>query len=84
MSTIAVNPGILIGGKGKTVDGFDKKDEELLARFGLTKEQVERDVTVMEDENADHGIIGPIYYGSHAYGNPGTSIAPKDRNAAES
>ena len=37
----------------------------LLARFGMTEEQVRNDVERMEDEDADHGITGPVHYGLH-------------------
>lgn len=44
---------------------FSERDKELLAMFGMSEEQVSSDVAVMEDETADHGITGPIYYGLH-------------------
>lgn len=59
---------------------FSKRDKELLAAFGMTEEQVERDAAIMEDENADHGIVGPVYYGSHLreeFDEPLTSMTVK-------
>lgn len=44
---------------------FSEGDRELLARFGMTEEQVRNDVARMEDEDADHGITGPVHYGLH-------------------
>ena len=44
---------------------MNKDESELLKQFGLTSEQVERDVERLEDENVDDGIIGPVYYGLH-------------------
>ena len=44
---------------------FSERDRELLARFGMTEEQVRNDVERMEDEDADHGITGPVHYGLH-------------------
>ena len=44
---------------------FSERDKELLAMFDMTEEQVSDDVAKMEDENADHGITGPVYYGLH-------------------
>ena len=40
---------------------FSERDRELLARFGMTEEQVRNDVERMEDEDADHGITGPVH-----------------------
>ena len=40
-------------------------DEKLLRMFNLTSEQVERDVERVENEDADDGIVGPVYYGLH-------------------
>ena len=44
---------------------MSKSESELLKEFGMTSEQVERDAQRLEDENADDGIIGPVYYGLH-------------------
>ena len=44
---------------------FSEKDRQLLSQFGLTEEQIGRDVARMEDESADHGIVGPVHYGLH-------------------
>ena len=44
---------------------FSERDKELLAKFGMTEQQVEDDAERMESETADHGITGPVYYGSH-------------------
>lgn len=40
-------------------------EKELLKKFGMTGEQIEADVRIIEDENADDELIEPIYYGSH-------------------
>ncbi|RSX50404.1 hypothetical protein D2E24_1967 [Bifidobacterium samirii] len=36
--------------------------QELLAMFGLSEEQVERDVERMESETENHGIVGPVIF----------------------
>ncbi|EPI46903.1 hypothetical protein HMPREF1583_00700 [Gardnerella vaginalis JCP8151B] len=41
-------------------------EESLLRKFGMTSEQIDKDVEVLEDENQDDGVIGPVYYGLHA------------------
>lgn len=40
-------------------------EKQLLDRFGLTDAQIEDDVARLEDENADQGVIGPVYYDLH-------------------
>ena len=47
------------------MSNFSERDKELLAMFDMTEEQVSADVARMEDENADHGVSGPVYYGLH-------------------
>jgi aromatic ring-opening dioxygenase catalytic subunit (LigB family) len=47
------------------MSSFSERDKELLAQFGMSEKQVEQDAVRMEDENADHGITGPVYYGLH-------------------
>lgn len=40
------------------------RDRELIARFGLTEEQVERDAELAES-GGDLGLTGRVYYGLH-------------------
>lgn len=40
-------------------------EESLLRKFGMTSEQIDKDVEILEDENQDDGVIGPVYYGLH-------------------
>lgn len=66
------------------MNDFSEKDRQLLNQFGLTEEQVGRDVARMEDESADHGVVGPVHYGSHMLPNHDerTAGAPARRRKA--
>lgn len=44
---------------------FSERDKELLAKFGMTEEQVRADEERMESETIPDGLVGPVYYGLH-------------------
>lgn len=44
---------------------FSERDRELLAKFGMTEEQVERDEKMAESETEPDGLIGHVHYGLH-------------------
>lgn len=47
------------------MNGFSKRDKELLAMFGMTEEQVRKTEMVAESETIPDGLVGPVYYGRH-------------------
>jgi len=42
------------------------KEQEILDSFSLTREEVEEDADVLEDEQKSDDVIGPVTYGFHA------------------
>lgn len=50
------------------------RDRDLLARFGMTEEQVERDAAMAESETEPDDLNGRVHYGLHLDG-PGEETA---------
>jgi hypothetical protein len=44
---------------------MSEHDVELLRKFGMSGEQVERDAGRVESETMDDGLTGRVYYGLH-------------------
>lgn len=44
---------------------LSERDRELLAKFGMTEEQVEHDEKMAESETEPDGLTGRIHYGLH-------------------
>ena len=44
---------------------FSERDKALLAKFGMTEEQVERDERMAESETEPDGLTGRVHYGLH-------------------
>lgn len=44
---------------------FSERDKALLAKFGMTEEQVERDEKMAESETEPDGLTGRVRYGLH-------------------
>lgn len=44
---------------------LSERDKTLLAKFGMTEEQVERDERMAESETEPDGLIGRVNYGLH-------------------
>ncbi len=44
---------------------LSERDRELLAKFGMTEEQVERDERMAESETEPDGLTGRVHYGLH-------------------
>lgn len=47
------------------ISDFSERDRELLAKFGMTEEQVERDERMAESETEPDGLTGRVHYGMH-------------------
>lgn len=44
---------------------LSERDKTLLAKFGMTEEQVERDERMAESETESDGLTGRVHYGLH-------------------
>lgn len=44
---------------------LSERDKTLLAKFGMTEEQVERDERMVESETEPDGLTGRVHYGLH-------------------
>ena len=44
---------------------LSERDKALLAKFGMTEEQVERDERMAEPETEPDGLTGHVHYGLH-------------------
>ena len=44
---------------------FSERDRQLLAMFGMTKEQVREAEMIAESETIPDGLVEPVYYGRH-------------------
>lgn len=44
---------------------LSERDKTLLAKFGMTEEQVERDERMAKSETEPDGLTGRVHYGLH-------------------
>lgn len=49
-------------------------EDELLKKFGMSRQDAEDDAALIEDETRDDGLIGPVYYGLHTRPEEGESM----------